>query len=369
MIRIRRGKVKKITSTRPGLTEAICEVEGRDEPVINYDEIVGRISEGDVVVLNTTARNLGLGTGGFHFVIAKEPQEDREPPPRGHIMKLRYTPFQVKCFACEEEGSPHRDALLGFSGLHGLPVVIGELHSQIAPAAAAIKLYAGAGTRVVYIMTDGGALPISMSRLVGSLREKGLIDATITAGHAFGGDLEAVNLHSALAAAAASLKADAIIVAMGPGNVGTGTKYGFSGIEQGEAINAAGALGGTPFVIPRISFADPRPRHQGVSHHALTILSEIALVRAKVCLPELEGSRLEGILGMFREKGISERHDILIEDGSEALRYLGSLGIKVTTMGRTVDEDREFFLTCAAGGVACAKFLRQRGLPGSHNGK
>ena len=50
-------------------------------------------------------------------------------------------------------------------------------------------------------MTDGGALPIAISDLVWKLRERGLIDATVTCGHAFGGDHEAVSVPGALAVA------------------------------------------------------------------------------------------------------------------------------------------------------------------------
>ena len=34
------------------------------------------------------------------------------------------------------------------------------------------------------------------------------------------------------------------VVAQGPGNLGTGTRWGFSGVQSGEAVNAVGTLGG-----------------------------------------------------------------------------------------------------------------------------
>ena len=70
-------------------------------------------------------------------------------------------------------------------------------------------------------MTDGAALPIVISDLVDAMTRVGLIDTTITAGHAFGGDLEAVSVPSALALARHVTHADVAIVAMGPGVVGT----------------------------------------------------------------------------------------------------------------------------------------------------
>ncbi len=88
--------------------------------------------------------------------------------------------------------------------------------------------------------------------------------------------MECTNIYTGLIAAKEVLKGDITIITMGPGIVGTGTKYGFSGIEQGQIIDAVNTLGGNPIVVPRISFRDLRERHKGMSHHTRTILSEIA---------------------------------------------------------------------------------------------
>ena len=63
-------------------------------------------------------------------------------------------------------------------------------------------------------MTDGAGLPLAMSDLVAALRARGLLDATVTSGHAFGGDYEAVSIYSALAVARHVAHADAAVVAM-----------------------------------------------------------------------------------------------------------------------------------------------------------
>lgn len=86
-------------------------------------------------------------------------------------------------------------------------------------------------------MTDGASLPIYLSKNVDTLKEK-LIDSTITIGNAFGGDYECINIYTALITAKEILKADAVFVSMGPGIAGTGTKYGFTGIEQGSILDA-----------------------------------------------------------------------------------------------------------------------------------
>ena len=69
---------------------------------------------------------------------------------------------------------------------------------------------------------------------------------------------------------------------MGPGIAGTGTKYGFTGIEQGPILDAVHKLGGLPIAIPRISFADQRERHKGISHHSITVFKEIVNVNVNI---------------------------------------------------------------------------------------
>ena len=138
-------------------------------------------------------------------------------------------------------------------------------------------------------MTDGAALPLALSDLVAQLRDRALLDATITCGHAFGGDYEAVSVYSALAVARHIVHADATIVAMGPGIVGTATRLGFSGIEVGPVLDAAFGLGGVPIACLRVSFADPRERHRGLSHHSATALTIATRGRALIPVPCVGG--------------------------------------------------------------------------------
>ena len=99
-------------------------------------------------------------------------------------------------------------------------------------------------------------------------------------------------MHNGLLAAHYVLQADVVIVTQGPGNLGTGTRWGFSGVAAGEAINAAGILGGRPIAALRVSEADERPRHRGVSHHSLTAYGRVALVPAEVPIPGAVRRRL-----------------------------------------------------------------------------
>lgn len=276
-------------------------------------------------------------------------------------MKLRYTPLQTAVLAVEEDESPDQDAIREFENLDDTPVICCELHSQIAPAAAAVKAKTEYRAKIAYIMTDGAALPLRFSKLVGELREKGLLDATITCGQAFGGDIEAINIYTALIAAKQVVGADVIIVCQGPGNAGAGSKFGFSGIEQGETLNAVNILGGSPIAVVRMSFADTRERHRGVSHHTSTILSHITLSPVTIALPELpeeQSCKVQNQLASVLER---IGHEVRIFDGEIGISEMDRRSIVVKTMGRTVDEDRVFFLASSAAGCLAAASIPARG--------
>ncbi|WP_422446091.1 DUF3866 family protein [Thermoanaerobacterium sp. DL9XJH110] len=361
MINYKKGKVRDIIKEYNGCTEILVSVEGQDCRAINYDSLTGKVKPGDEVLLNTTAVDLGLGSGGFHFVVSVNDGENilPEQKEKGHIMKLRYTPLQFSVLSVEEQDSPYHDIFNDFKGLRGMPVIIGELHSMLLPAVFNIKR-TNPAIRVSYIMTDGGALPLNFSWSVRYLKEKGLIEGTVTFGQAFGGDFEAVNVYTALIAAREVLKADAAVVTMGPGITGTGTKYGFSGIEQGGIIDAVNTLEGRPVFIPRISFADRRERHYGISHHSITVLKEVAKTRAEVVLPGLAKEKSEYIWSQIKDHGIDAKHTVVQvgrKDSETILKNILHYGVKVTTMGRGLDEEKEFFLTAGAAGYYCASSL------------
>jgi hypothetical protein len=204
-------------------------------------------------------------------------------------------------------------------------------------------------------MTDGAALPIVFSNTVDWLKKHEKLAGTVTIGHAFGGDLEAVNVYSGLLAARHVLKADVIIVAMGPGIVGTGTKWGFTGSEQGEILNAVYTLEGTPIAVPRIGFADARERHHGISHHTLTVLTRICRVNCLVPLPLLEQEKMSFILDQIRHAGLFARHQFCAEDGSAIMELMKNEGLNITTMGRGAEQEKEFFLTLGAAAQTAAR--------------
>lgn len=360
MIRVRQGKIINILHSRDGLTTLKVIVPGEGEcKAYNYDRLTGPVEVGDSVVLNTTAVARKLGTGGAHFVMANVTRPHRDTAVEGHIMKLRYSPGQVKVLAAEEPESPWSEVINNTDSLHGTPVVVGELHSMLAPAAAGVKADSGGRARVVYLMTDGAALPIALSDLVHKLKACGLVDAAITCGHAFGGDWDTVNVYTGLLTAVAVARADVVIAVMGPGIVGTGSRFGFTGVEQGELVNAVNVLGGRPVAIPRISFADPRDRHRGLSHHTATALGRIALSPCTVVLPELDNPEWAQLVSkQIARAWPAGKHTLVTEDGRPALEELAHRGVRVTSMGRTPDEDPAFFLAAGAAGIHAAGLVQ-----------
>ncbi|MBO8168237.1 MAG: DUF3866 family protein [Thermoanaerobacteraceae bacterium] len=357
MIDFCQGRVIEITGTRPGVTEIMVETDDGRGRAVNYDDLTGSVAVGDVVMVNTTAVNLRLGTGGYHFVMANLTNTGRTNMRPGHIMKLRYTPCQLKVNAVEEQGSLYYHIMKQADSLEGMPVVLGLLHSMLPYAAAGVKAV-NSKLRVVYVMTDGGALPLAFSKLVTRLRESRLLEGTVTVGHAFGGDLEAINIYTGLLAARAVLEADVAVVTMGPGIAGTGTRFGFSGLEQADIINAVANLQGRPFVIPRLSFADSRPRHRGLSHHTRTIL-QLAHAPATVVFPKLDRRFMADQLEQ-QAKDIPAKHTVQEVPGTPAHELLQEKGIAVSSMGRGFEEDPAFFLAAGATGILAAKQAARR---------
>jgi hypothetical protein len=344
--------------------------ETTEIPALVYTDLMAIPTVGDRVLLNVAAFERGLGTGGYALVIAVLDAEGRvtQPPqPTGHLIKARYLPLQAMVAGADEQGSAHHQLLAEADSIDGMPVIVADLHSALAPILLAIA-DDRPGTRVVYLMSDQGALPLAFSRSVAELRASGLLGATVTVGQAFGGDLEAVTLHSGLLAARLALDAEIVVVTQGPGNLGTGTRWGFSGVSAGEAINAAAILGGRPVGTLRISNADSRERHRGVSHHSLTAYGRVALCPADIAVPDLadDGSPAmddlaEAVAASLQQ--LSSRHRLVTVDLSGLRTVLAASPIQLSSMGRGLDDDPAYFLAAAAAGRHAATLLDSEAKP------
>ena len=332
-------------------------IEAAEVPALVYTDLMPAPVVGDRVLMNVAALERGLGTGGYALVIAVLDAEGRvaaQPPqPSGHLVKARYLPLQAMVAGADEQGSAHHELLADADSIDGMPVVVADLHSALAPVLLAIE-NDRPGTRVVYVMSDQGALPLAFSRSVAELRASGLLAGTVTVGQAFGGDLEAVTLHSGLLAARLALDAELVVVSQGPGNLGTGTRWGFSGVTAGEAINAAAILGGRPVGTLRISGADSRQRHRGVSHHSLTAYGRVALCQADIAVPDLasDGSPAMAKLASAVAAGVRQlpQHRLIMVDLAGLRTVLASSPIRLSSMGRGLDADPGYFLAAAAAG-------------------
>ena len=319
---LRRGTVTAVDGV-----DITVDVAGEERRALSYPDLTGPVEVGDDVVVNVAAVDLGLGSGGFDVVHVNLSRGLAGDGIEGaHVMKLNYTSLQHAVHPVEERGGEVGDAA-------GKPVAVAALHGQLPCVAWAA---AREGKKVGYVQTWGGALPGSLSHTVAELRRRGLLAGHITAGAAFGGEADAMSVAGALHAGLTGLGWDAAIAGPGPGIVGSETALGHGGLAALETAHAALSLGCRTVVVPRMSSGDPRPRHQGLSHHTETVL-RLLLRPVEVALPEGEEVELPGT-----HAGRLGAADL---DG-----YRGS-GLPARTMGRGIDEDELFFRAALAGGA------------------
>src|SRR6478672_13495427 len=154
----RTGEVVTLLQARPGLQRVEVDLGHGPERAYALTQLTGPVDLGDRVVVNTTAVELGLGTGGWHVVhwnLARDAWSEAGP---GHIIKGRYTSLQTDTGSAEE----HWAELADITSIDGMPVVAAALHSQVPAVAAAFKAQRPRG-RLAYVMTDGAALPLALS--------------------------------------------------------------------------------------------------------------------------------------------------------------------------------------------------------------
>ncbi|WP_030529200.1 DUF3866 family protein [Phycicoccus jejuensis] len=355
MMHWRAGTVAEEVRRGPGSVELAVDLEGTGERVraLAYTALTGAPEAGERVLLNASALLRGLGTGGLAFVVARGDVLPADPPAGpGHIVKARYTPLQQMLLAVDEQESPHHDVLAGADDLGGMPVVVADLHSALPAVLAGIRSVRPDAT-VAYVMTDGGALPAAFSRAVAGLREAGWLASCLTVGQAYGGDHEAVTVHTGLLAARHVVGADVAVVAQGPGNVGTGTRWGYSGVAAAEALHAADVLGGRPVAALRVSGTDRRDRHLGISHHSLTAYGRALYAPADVPVTTLPDPALDARVRdqLARLVGTARARLTPVEVPADGLaEALATSPVGLSTMGRGLGEDPAPFLVAAAAG-------------------
>lgn len=363
MIRVREAIVVAVRRSWPGAIELVVRLDGQAGRALAYPALVGSPLVGDTVYVSTAAADLELGTGGYHLVVAT-PGRLPDGPISGRSVKARYLPLQAMVTMVDDRDSPHRGAMEQVEDLEGLPVVIADLHSAL-PAICLAVLHDLPDARIAYVHTDGGALPMWLSETVAELVDADWLAATITVGQSFGGDLEAVTLHSGLLACVGVVDADVAVVCQGPGNLGTDSTWGFSGLAAGEAVNAVSILGGQPVASLRISDADPRARHRGISHHSRTAYGKVAHAQADVVVPAgLSGPLADAVDADLHDSGIRAKHSVFTVPVGDLDAVLSASPMRLRTMGRSYAEDKPYFLAAAAAGRHAADLARRRSSPG-----
>ncbi|MDN5820384.1 MAG: DUF3866 family protein [Brachybacterium sp.] len=370
MLRWERGTVKTALGSWPGVDRVEVELEGGAGVLtaIAYRELTGCPQPGETVLLNTNAVRRELGTGGDAMVVARPEVLPEAEPIDGHMVKARYTPMQTMVDAIDDPAGEHYETLRTAKRIDGMPVIVADLHSSLPALIAGIRAQRRS-LRIAYVHTDAAALPAVFSRSAARLREADLLSAVISAGQSFGGDLEAVTVHSALLGAKHVVGADVAIVIQGPGNLGTGTGWGFSGVQSAEALHAATVLGGQGVATLRVSEADERERHRGLSHHSSTVYGRALLTPVQLPVVPRHDSRYNGfhesvrkqvkstILKPAKKRGVLHQ---LTEVDAKGLRdALEDMPVRMTTMGRTLAEDPAPFLYAALAG-RCAAMLAPR---------
>ena len=277
--------------------------------------LTGEIDVGDDVVVNEQARLLELGSGGFDVLYANLTRGLGLAVEEGaHVMALPYTPGQVALRRGEEDGDLPES-------IGGLPVVLCTVHSQVAPACAALG-----GTRVAYVQVAGGALPVSLSDTIRVLKRAAWSVRRSPSHRVSTGTWIA----SAPPPRSPGLRGRATRhrLQCRAGIVGTGTFLGHGALALADAANVAGALGGKPILALRMSDRDPRNRHRGTSHHTQA-------VRDLVCVELASASP-----------------DEAPDDWQDACE-----GLPLSHMGRGLAEDEIFFRAAFAAGLEARKLV------------
>ena len=286
------------------------EISGERRRAWADEVLLGPMREGDEVVVNVVAVELGLGSGGFDVVHVNLTRGlEGGGGSEEHVLKLNYTSLQHPIAPIEGDAAVISDGMRPKGQPQDerrtMPVAVLPLHGHLAPAAWAAA-QVSPGLRVGYVQTGGGALPGSMSRDVAELRERDLLCGHITAGPAYGGEYEAISAVGALDAAV-RLDWEAILIGPGPGIIGSDTAYGHGGLASLDNAHASLSLGLPTLISPRLSSADPRERHRGLSHHTRTVL-DLLLAPVDVALPHGHPAIASELSKRRRTATISSKH-------------------------------------------------------------
>ncbi|HAG08298.1 MAG TPA: DUF3866 domain-containing protein, partial [Desulfotomaculum sp.] len=91
-----------------------------------------------------------------------------------------------------------------------------------------------------------------------------------------------------------------------------------------------------------------------------TALGRIALSSCAIPVPAMEPEKEKYIWQQIRENNLEEKHRVIKIEAAMTLKIMEIYGLKVTTMGRSIDQDREFFMAAGAAGIyAAQQYLKE----------
>ena len=341
MPRFARLAAVEVRDSRPGL-QRMTLADGSEAYALT--DLCGPVTPGDELLVNTTALDLGLGTGGAHVVHTNLSSPFGGDAGPGRVMKARYLAEQLPADAFEEAAAaPSADLdedSFVLPSLRGVRVAFCVLHSHAMALAAAVQ--ASDGDAPGYVMTDGGALPFVLSDLAASCLEGGSIATAVSTGQAFGAPIEAVTVASGVAALAGR-GIRRVVVSPGLGHVGTASALGFSALDLAGHAAVLDGLGAATSLAVRASSTDQRERHRGVSHHARA-LAALAPRRTVVPVPA-SGAGGDAAWAATLGDRAAEFKPISVAQALTEHR------LRITSMGRPLADDS---CACAWLGAAAA---------------
>ena len=353
MPRFARLRAAEVRDVRPGLARVTLS-DGSEAYALT--DLCGPVAAGDELLVNTSAMDLGLGTGGAHVVHTNLTSPFGGARGPGRVMKARYLAEQLPVDAFEEaagetgadrpylaqtapndaeslEAEPD-DTVVALPSLADTRVALCVLHSHALALAAAVR--EATGTAPGYVMTDGGALPFVLSDLAAACLERGMIATAVSTGQAFGAPIEAVTVASGVAALA-ERDIERVVVAPGLGHLGTASPLGFSALDLVGHAAVLDGLGAATALAARASSVDERPRHRGVSHHTRAMA---ALAPARTVVPVPASSKLDQAASDAAWIDELGERAFRAEPIAVADALTGS-GLSVKSMGRPLESDEQ----------------------------
>lgn len=364
MLSLETGRVVEIVYINDKIQILSVEIEHKSiiEKAINYIDETGICSLMDMVVINSIGNRLKLGTGGYNLVYLNLTVnlKENEVPDRnhGHIIKMKYTPGQIRVKTVEEN-IEDRNIFDMEAKLTPRPVIFAILHSMLFPLVKTIK-YINPNTNISCVYTYGGAMNANNSFILKRMKESGLINSIITAGECYGGDYESINIVTGILFGFNKLKSDIIVICCGPGVAGSSTFYGFSTFDFIGSIYSVKLLGLFPVLIPRISMADKRERHMGLSMQSISILQALDF---PIDLPvyrdneDISGFKL--VYNQLNKYYLINKHNVHFINNEIIKKTMDSLDSDIKVMGRSYAEDPWFFNNCISAGYYSVELFKK----------